>query len=763
MRRAAVLTLLAAPGLALALTGCHRPTPATASRSRPRNLLLLTLDTTRLDRLGCYGSPAGATPHLDALAARGARFEEAIAPVALTRPSHATLLTGLEPRQHGVWSNGPYRLEPGFTTIAERFSQRGFSTAAVVSSFVLGRSFGLDQGFARYDDAVAEVPGVDPEKTADAAERSASAWIADDALGPPFFLWVHFYDPHHPYVAPEPYAGRFRSDPYAGEVAFMDAAIGRLLDALAAKGLAAETLVVAVADHGEGLGEHQEPTHGYFLYDSTVRVPLILAGPGVPPGLVVSGSVTLADLAPTLLEALGLEPDTGVAGRSFWSEVPRGRVGARPALLENPAIHRQFGWAELAGLRADGWKWIAAPTPELYDLTADPGETRNLARAEPARAARLGERLARMRAGAAAADQARGLSPEQEERLAALGYVSSGTDDSDLGAGPDPKSVASVIPDVERLIDARRTDRTPEIRSYADAILARDPTNRFALRARGDLLVSERRYREAAALLSRLVSTGDTHPEVFASLAKAHEGLGDPREALSHYTKATTPPMVYWPAFESLARLALRHPDLLPREALAARLAALRPESYRERLSVARAFLLLGELPPAEAGFRRALEREPSGAEALVGLGQTLLRLGRLDEAGRALGRVSPETTESAFVTGQLRLRQDDRPGACAAFARALALEPRNLNLLLGLGRYLGDCGEGESAARAYRKALALEPDHPESLYQLALLEAARGRTGSARDLFRSFLRVAPPTLTREREHAARWLRTSGA
>jgi arylsulfatase A-like enzyme/tetratricopeptide (TPR) repeat protein len=726
MRRDAVLALLAAPGLALALVGCHRARPETAARSRPLNLLLLTLDTTRPDRLGCYGSPAGATPHLDGLAARGARFEEAIAPVALTRPSHATLLTGLEPREHGVRSNGPYRLEPGFTTIAERLAQNGFSTAAVVSSFVLGRSFGLDQGFRRYDDAFAETPEADPEKTADAAERSASSWVGGDALRSPFFLWVHFYDPHDPYAPPEPHASRFRSDPYAGEVAFMDAAIGRLLDALDARGLAAETLVVAVADHGEGLGEHGEPTHGYFLYDSTLRVPLVLAGPGVPPGLVVSGSVTLADLAPTLLDALGLDPGGG--GRSFWSELLRGRVASRPALLENPAIHRQFGWAELAGLRADGWKWIAAPTPELYDLTADPAETRNLARAEPLRAASLGERLARMRSGAAVPGGARGLSPEQEERLAALGYLSSGASDSDLSSGPDPKSVASVIPDVERLIEARRAHRPPEIQAYADAILARDPANRFALRARADLLVAGRRYREAAALLSKLVSTGETHPEVFASLAKAHEGLGDPREALAQYTRATTPPMVYWPAFESLARLSLRHPGVLPREALVARLVVLRPESYRERLSVARAFLLLGDLPAAETGFRGAVEREPSGAEALVGLGQALMLLGRLEEAARPLGRVRPETPESAFVTGQLRLRQGDRPAACAAFARALAAGPGSVNLLLGLGRHLGACGDGAGASRAYRKALALEPDHPESLNALARLEAGRQR-----------------------------------
>jgi cytochrome c-type biogenesis protein CcmH/NrfG len=220
--------------------------------------------------------------------------------------------------------------------------------------------------------------------------------------------------------------------------------------------------------------------------------------------------------------------------------------------------------------------------------------------------------------------------------------------------------------------------------------------------------------------------------------------------------------MIYWPAFESLARLALRRPDLLARDSLAARLAALRPESYRERLSVARAFLLLGELAPAEAGFRAAVEREPSGAEALVGLGQALLGLGRIGEAARALALVRPETTESAFVTGQIELRRNERGAACAAFARALALEPRNLNLLLGLGRHLGDCGDGEAAARAYRKALALEPDQPGALYQLAQIEAARGHRNQAGELFRRFLRVAPSSLTREREDAARWLRTSG-
>ena len=716
--------MLVVTGVFLAWAGCRGSGPEGA-RSKPRNLLLLTLDTTRPDRLGCYGSSQGATPGLDRLAARGARFEDAVAPVALTRPSHATLLTGLDPRQHGVWSNGPYRLEPGFTTVAERLSQRGFATAAVVSSFVLARSFGLDQGFARYEDEVAEAPGADPEKTADAAERTASLWI--ESVAPPFFLWVHFYDPHEPYVAPEPYSGRFRSDPYAAEVAFMDAAIGRLLRGLETRGLARDTLVVAVGDHGEGLGEHGEPTHGYFLYDSTLRVPLILAGPGVPEGVAVEGSVTLADLVPTLLEALGLDPGAGLAGRSLWPELPRGRVASRPALLENPAIHRQFGWSEIAALRVGGWKWIDAPVPELYDLASDPGETLNLARREPSRAALLRAQLARMRAGAVASATG-GLSPEQEERLAALGYVVTGALTPDSAAGPDPKSVASVIPDIERLIDARRGDRLPEIRALAEVILARDPTNRFALRAQGDLLVSDRRYREAAALLSRLVSTGETHPEVFAALARAHEGLGEPREALSFYVKATTPPVVYWPAFESLARLAGRHPDLLSRDELATRLASMRPESYRERLSTARAFLLLGALPQAEAGFRLALEREPAAPEAMVGLAQALLGLGRLDEAGGALARVVPATTESTFVAGQVRLRQGDRAGGCAAFARALELEPRNPNLALALGARLGSCGEPDAAIRAYRRALVLEPGHPEALRQLARLDRARVR-----------------------------------
>src|SRR5512139_1322212 len=277
------------------------------SAGRP-NVLLITIDTLRADRLGCYGDRDAATPVLDALAARGVRFPDAVAHVPLTLPSHATILTGVTPLKHGVRDNAGFVLGSTLRTLAEQFRAGGYETAAFVSGFPVHHRFGLARGFETYDDRFPQ--GGDParppyvERRADQTIAAVTAWLARRSAEDrrPFFIWLHLFDPHAPYDPPEPYRSRFSARPYDGEVAFADAQIGVLLGRLQQVGQRGQTLVLATSDHGEGLGEHGEPTHGLFIYDSTIRVPLILAGPGVPSGRVVASLARGIDLAPTLLD-----------------------------------------------------------------------------------------------------------------------------------------------------------------------------------------------------------------------------------------------------------------------------------------------------------------------------------------------------------------------------------------------------------------------------------------------------------------------------
>ena len=370
------------------------------------NLVLVTLDTLRADRLGSYGYEAAETPHLDRLAAEGVRFEQVLSPVPATLPAHASILTGQNPYRHKVRDNGTFQLQEDALTLAEILDDAGYATAGFIAAFVLDAQFGIAQGFGEYtdfgDQEVAETPSPFPnvERKGGEVVEEAVEWL-HERTGP-FFAWVHLYDPHDPYAPPEPYRSRYLQRPYDGEIAYTDEVVGRLLAGLEAAGHDRDTLVVIVADHGEGLGDHGESMHGFFVYDTTVLVPLILwAKDALPAGLVVEGQARLIDLLPTVLALIDV-PDPaptsrdGVDLRALIADPDApGHAAYSEAFL--PLL--LFGWSELRALRADGYKYIAAPRPELYDLRADPGETENLLTAEPRLAATMRANLEELVAG----------------------------------------------------------------------------------------------------------------------------------------------------------------------------------------------------------------------------------------------------------------------------------------------------------------------------------------------------------------------------
>jgi arylsulfatase A-like enzyme/Tfp pilus assembly protein PilF len=539
------------PTLAVALT------LACAGGPRAERVVLVTLDTVRADAVGCYGARQAHTATLDALAARGVRFETAVSPAPLTLPSHASLLTGLAPPRHGARSNSTFRLPDDVPTLAENLHRAGFATAAFVGSVVLDRQYGLARGFDVYDDrmsprlAAGELSYA--ERPADEVVGAALAWLA--GARPRFFLWVHLYDPHANYAPPPGFQAAFPQNPYAGEIAFADAQLGRLLEALGARFGDEETLVAVTSDHGESLGEHGELTHSLTLYDATQLVPLVLAGPGLPRGAVERAPVALVDLAPTLLALAGAPPLPGSQGRDLREAFGRAPEASPLVYLETLAPQVNFGWSALLGLRSATLKYVRAPRPELYDLARDPGERRNLAPERPEQVAELDAVLER-RAAAGRAVVRVAADAARREALEALGYLAEGAGGGrPLGqvGGRDPKdglaSVRALIRALQ-LLDAGRpaaalalVDRVPESGALFELTRAR------AALAAGEPAAAERHARAAIA-----ADPGEVRAHV--SLGRALEGLGRLAEAALSYEAARALDPAYPPAGIGLGRLA---------------------------------------------------------------------------------------------------------------------------------------------------------------------------------------------------------------
>lgn len=469
------------------------PEQLTPGAARGFNVLLITLDTTRADRLGCYGHTAAQTPVLDRLAAGGIRFDDAVTVAPITLPSHASILTGLNPPKHGVRHNGEFHLAPEHETLAETLKDAGYDTAAFISAFVLDARFGLDQGFDRYDDTVS-VPTAAPdahfhkpihERSAGRVTDSAIEWLNNRSRSGPFFCWVHYFDPHSPYQPPPPYAAPFKNRPYDGEIAYMDAQIGRLLEAFQKHGRLDETVTVVVADHGESLGEHGESSHAKLIYESTMHVPLIVSCPARihTPCVVDDVVVSVADVAPTILDLLEITPRHAMDGQSLLTVR---NDSERTLYLETLAPYLDNGWSPLFGLRRHDAKYILAPRAEYYDLRVDPGERKNLY--AQLRGMALTERdslveelnsiLAESPSMGEVVESAQPLDTEAIRRLESLGYVGSIAQIDDGEVLLDPKDVMAIQRETDRAANLARSGQHEEalrlMKQAADAS-PRDP------------------------------------------------------------------------------------------------------------------------------------------------------------------------------------------------------------------------------------------------------------------------------------------------
>ena len=663
---------------------------ARQTKGRDFNVVLVTLDTVRADALGCYGRRDVETPTIDAFAASGVRFDNCYAQAPLTLASHTTLLTGTQPLFHGVRDNGAFVVSPKMITLAELFRDKGYATGAFIGAYVLDSQWGLDQGFDLYDDPFdlrkfQRISLESVQRPANEVLDAALPWL-ESRKDKPFFAWIHLYDAHAPYEPPPPYDARYASIPYLGEIAFVDAELGRLSRYLESSGLLDRTFIVVAGDHGESLGEHGEATHGFFVYQSAIRVPLIVATP-FPElrGTVAGEPAGLVDVLPTVCRMAGLPIPKEVQGRSL---VPAllGRRARKPPLIYSETYYPRFhfGWSELRTVLDGRYKLILAPEPELYDLAADPREGRNLVAAEPGVFRRLSaeaEAFIRQAGRGAYKMDVSKVDAATRERLAALGYVGSFADQGELRgrALADPKEKISVYNDLARARELAKDGRPAEAVAIIRGVVATDPGIPDAYFSIGSILAQEKKFDEAVEAFRQVLERKPDEGFAALNITRIYEQTGRPEEA------------------ERFAREYLRkgveEPQLL--------------------LELGR--LKLGQKAYDEAGsyFERALELDADPAEACDALATIQLAKGDLDKAGEYL-------------------------------RRALALDPRRPNIHYRIGWIAEKQGRRQDAETAYLAEIGISPTHFQALYNLARIYDATNRLDQERDVLEKCLAADP-------------------
>jgi arylsulfatase A-like enzyme/Tfp pilus assembly protein PilF len=655
-----------------------------------QDLVLITVDTLRWDAVGWSGSGIASTPTLDRLAAQGRVFTGVRAHSVVTLPSHASILSGRLPFEHGVRDNAGFVLPDDVPTLATVLSENGYACGAFVSAFPLDRRFGLGRGFETYDD---EIPGrgagrmLLAERSGRETLRRASEWWQSNA-DRPRFLWVHLFEPHFPYSPEEPFLSRHRDRPYYGEAEFVDVLLAPMLSAWLDRPVGKTPVVILTSDHGEGLGEHGERTHGLLAHDATLRVPFVIWGPGrVTPGRD-DRSAQLVDLLPTALDLLQIAPPAGLTGRTLLddpAEKDRGHY------FEALTGYLTRGAAPLYGWLGDDLKAIDVPIPELYDLTEDPGETRNLAASQPERfraMIRLIPEIART------VSEPDGIDAETRARLGSLGYLASAHPrPSEFGPEDDPKRHVVLDRRIEDAVQTFQDGRRQEAIDQLEAVLEAHPRIGHAYSRLAFLYAEAGRPDEGLSTLQRAVSLGIATESMEASLALglAQSGRADAGWDLLVKREDSRDPQV--------------------------------------QMTLGMVAAIRGDESEARTRLGTALELDPTFPQARVQRAILELRNGHVDTARMDLEAAlaeDPSLADGWNALGAVRARSGDVKGGVESWERAVSIQPRLASAWLNLARAYTQLGETERAAQALTTALPLLPAEERQ----RILEAAKAARG---------------------------------
>jgi arylsulfatase A-like enzyme/Tfp pilus assembly protein PilF len=677
------------------------------------NVLVMTLDTTRADRLGAYGFAGIQTPNLDRLAREGVLFEQAATTAPLTLPAHSSLFTSKFPPEHGVRDNGGFFLNPRETTMAEVLKDRGFKTGAFIGAYVLDSKWGLNQGFDTYFDDfdLSKYKAISLgaiQRPGNEVTDHALQWL--DSVGPArFFGWMHFYDAHSPYEPPEPYNTIYRGRPYIGEIAFVDSQVGRVLSYLDTHNLSDRTIVVVMGDHGESLHEHGEATHGFFVYESTMHVPLIIRTPfsAMRDGRRVSEVVRSVDVMPTVLEMLGVAAPKTIEGVSV---TPLMTGAAKELGLESysealyPLHH--FGWSDLRAMRAGRYKLIAAPRPELYDLQDDPGEHHDLFAARETLGNRMLDRLRQRENRFSKPDesqkQAVEVDPDARARLAALGYVgtfvtTAAPDESRTGLA-DPKDKVGLFNKITTARDISKDDAAfDEVIATLKEVIHEDPKVIDAWFMLGNMYAKVGRQQEAIPYFKQALALKPDDDMAVVNLANAYRQIGRDEDALVGFK----------------------------------RFLELDPKNSQVRYSLAEILLDRGDLGGAEEQLRQAIAIEPKLVAARNALGVVALKRGDVAGAEREIRAALAEKADVRLAHFNLALVAEERgqsQDAVAEYKKEVELHPASYKAWFNLGKLYGQLGNGDGQIDAFQHAIDANPSFAEGYLYLAKLYLDQGR-----------------------------------
>jgi arylsulfatase A-like enzyme/Flp pilus assembly protein TadD len=615
-------------------------TPALQAEEEKLNLLIITIDTLRADHTGIYGHDKIHTPYIDVLGQKGVLFTRAFSHVPLTLPSHCSLFTGNLPLHHGVRDNG-YRLPDFNVTLAEILKKKNYRTAAFVGAFPLDSRFGLNKGFDVYDDSYGSTNPIRDlsfiERKAEVVNRRAINWITDNKENR-FFVWIHYFDPHAPYEPPSPYDNEYAGREYDGEIAYTDHVLGELLEKLDQLELTDKTLIILTSDHGEGLGEHKEKTHGIFIYDSTLRIPLIFSNPKIlPENKVISDQIALIDVMPTVLDLMGWDPIPKTEGKSLKSVLSGKEIlPDRACYIESVAAMLDRNWAPLQGIRTKEWKYIDAPAPELYDLQRDPEENNNFVEERPEIARRLKEELQKVIENSAMSRPSYVVESKMDEdtrkKLMSLGYIS-GRNIGGETDRQDPKAMIELDNLFNDAIIASETGNMESASRMYDEVLLKQPDFIMAYEYASYNYYKMGKVAEAIALLERAAQLNATNHSLLARLGLYYQENGQIEESIELLERVTQEASYYAEAFNYLGVSYFKKERIENAVASFQRSIALDNNYAMAINNLGNCYLAQKNYDLAIKEYKKAISEDERLASAFNGLGVACYRQGLVDDA----------------------------------------------------------------------------------------------------------------------------------
>jgi len=672
------------------------------------NFILITVDTLRADRIHCYGFPGVETPTIDLFASRGVKFEKCIAETPLTLPSHACLMTGTHPTFHGVRDNGGFLVPPQLTTLAELFKQKGYHTAAFVAAYVLDSKWGLNQGFDYYFDKfdLSKYKSIslgNVQRRGDEVIDEVLNWL-DKHPQEKFFTWVHLYDPHTPYEPPSPYREQYPNQPYIGEIAYTDSQLGRLWQYLEEHNLKENTILVFASDHGESLGEHRESTHGFFVYQAAIHVPLIFVTPFEKlHGISRSNVVSLVDVMPTVLEMANMPVPTQVQGKSLqplFFEEKELEMDFAYSETFYPRFH--YGWSELKTIQEKRFKLIIAPQLELYDLIDDPGEMKNLVstnHAETRRLMRKAEQFIEMASKGALEIDYRNLDEEARQKLAALGYIGSFVDSSSLAGRKlgDPKEKIEIFNKLSRAKEMGLEGDVEKAVRMIDEIIKDDPDVIDAYFTRGNLYFKEHRFKEALESFFKVLDKKPGDAFTIINISNSYIAMGD---------------------FDEAEKLISSVIDSIP------------PDSQ--------IYFILGNIKNAKKEYEEAIKYyeecirlNQSSASAYSELGGVYVTQGNFDRAEEYLEKaltLNPSLRNLHFYWAQIHEERGDLHKAAEEYRVEMENNPSNFRAAFNISRIYRITGDVENEKECLEKTIEINPKFPLSYFYLARIYLNKGQ-----------------------------------